>query len=58
MNIDNSQINKYILIDKTLRSSYAKIGSAKLSEKEAKLKNYAFAINKVNKKYILEKDWK
>lgn len=58
MNTDNSQINKYILIDTTLRAPYAKIGSAKLSEKEAKVKNYAFAINKVNKKYILEKDWK
>ena len=58
MNTDNSQINKYILIDKTLRSPYAKISSAKLSNKEAKVKNYAFAINKVNKKYILEKDWK
>jgi len=58
MNTDNSQVNKYILIDKTLRPSYAKIGSVKLSDKEAKVKNYAFAINKVNKKYILEKDWK
>ena len=57
MNIDNSPTEKYILIDKTLKPSYAKIGSAKLSEKEAKIKNYAFAINKVNKKYILEKDW-
>jgi hypothetical protein len=58
MNTDNSQINKYILIDTSLRSPYAKISSAKLSNKEAKVKNYAFAINKVNKKYILEKDWK
>lgn len=58
MNIDNSPTEKYILIDKTLKPSYAKISSAKLSNKEAKVKNYAFAINKVNKKYILEKDWK
>ena len=58
MNIDNLPTEKYILIDKTLRSPYAKISSAKLSNKEAKVKNYAFAINKVNKKYILEKDWK
>ena len=58
MNIDNSQINKYILIDTTARPSYAKISSATLSTHEAKVKNTAFAMNKVNKKYILEKDWK
>ncbi len=58
MNNDNSQTEKYNLIDKTLKPANAKIGSAKLSEKEVKIKNYAFAINKVNKKYILEKDWK
>ena len=58
MNIDNSPIEKYILIDKSSRPCYAKIHSVKLSKTEARVKNYAFAINKVNKKYILEKDWK
>ena len=58
MNIDNSPIEKYILIDKSLKPCYSKILSAKLSKTEARAKNYAFAINKVNKKYILEKDWK
>lgn len=58
MNIDNSQINKYILIDTTLRPPYAKIRSATLSSYEAGVKNKAFAMNKVNKKYILKKDWK
>ena len=58
MNIDNSPTEKYILIDKSLKPCYAKIHSIKLSANEAKMKNYAFATNKVNKKYILEKDWK
>ena len=58
MNTDNSLTKKYILIDKSLKPCYAKIHSAKLTKTEARVKNYAFAINKVNKKYILEKDWK
>lgn len=58
MNIDNSPIEKYILIDKSLRPCYAKIRSVKLTKTEARIKNYAFAMNGVNKKYILEKDWK
>lgn len=58
MNIDNSQIKKYVLINTTARPSYAKISVATLSSYEAKIKNLAFAMNKVNKKYILEKDWK
>jgi len=58
MNIDNSQINKYILIDTTQKSCYAFISSANLTEYEAKTKNYAFGLNGVNKKYILQKDWK
>jgi hypothetical protein len=58
MNIDNSQINKYILIDTTARASYARLSSAKLSKYEAQEKNRAFKMNRVAKKYILEKDWK
>jgi hypothetical protein len=58
MHIDNSPIHKYILIDKTLKPSYAKIQSAFLTGKEAQTKNLAFKMNRVNKQYILEKDWK
>ena len=58
MQIDNSAINKYILLDKNLKPSYAKIQSAYLTEKEAQTKNFAFKMNRANKQYILEKDWK
>jgi hypothetical protein len=58
MHIDNSPIHKYILIDKILKPSYAKIQSAFLTEKEAQTKNLAFKMNRVNKQYILDKDWK
>ena len=58
MNIDRSQKNKYILLDKNLKPSYAKVQSVVLTEKEAQTKNFAFKMNRVNKQYILEKDWK
>jgi len=58
MYIDNSPIHKYILLDTTQKPSYAFISSAYLTEYEAKTKNYAFKLNRVNKKYVLEKDWK
>ena len=58
MQIDNSAINKYILLDKNLKPSYAKIQSAYLTEKEAQTKNFAFKMNRANKQYVLEKDWK
>ena len=59
MNIFNNQkLQKYILLDKNLRSSYAKIQSVNLTEKEAQTKNLAFKMNRANKQYILEKDWK
>lgn len=55
---DDSKVNKYILINTKLQAPYARIFSAILSEKEAQIKNRAFDMNKANKKYILEKDWK
>tara|TARA_R110001592_G_scaffold130031_2_gene343005 strand:- start:8007 stop:8183 length:177 start_codon:yes stop_codon:yes gene_type:complete len=58
MNIDNSPTHKYILIDTNLKPCYAKIHTAELSEKESKVKNYAFATNKVNQKYIKKEQWK
>lgn len=58
MKIDNTKIYKYILIDTLKKPCYSFISSVNLTEHEAKTKNYAFGMNKVNKKYILEKDWK
>lgn len=58
MIVDNSPIHKYILIDTSLKSCYAFVSSANLTEHEAKTKNYAYAMNGANKKYILNKNWK
>ena len=58
MYIDNTPMHKYILLDTTQKASYAFISSAYLTEHEAKTKNYAFAMNRANKKYTLKKDWK
>lgn len=58
MNIDNSPTQKYILLDKNLKPSYSKIQSTYLTEKEAQIKNFAFKMNRANKQYVLEKDWK
>lgn len=54
----NPKLYKYILIDTTARASYAKLSSSKLSKYEAQEKNKAFKMNRVAKKYILEKDWR
>jgi len=58
MNIDNSPIHKYILIDTSLKPCYAFISSVNLTEYEARAKSYALAMNRKSKKYILKKDWK
>jgi hypothetical protein len=55
---DDLKVNKYILINTKLQVPYARIFSAILSKKEAQIKNRAFDMNKANKKYILESDWK
>ena len=55
---NNQKSQKYILLDKNLKPSYAKIQSVNLTEKEAQTKNLAFKMNRTNKQYILEKDWK
>lgn len=57
MNIDKTPINKYILIDTIAKPSYAYLGYAYLTENEKGIKNRAFRFNRVNKKYILQKDW-
>jgi hypothetical protein len=56
--INNQKLQNYILLDKNLKPSYAKIQSAYLTDKEAQTKNLAFKMNRANKQYILEKDWK
>tara|TARA_B100000902_G_scaffold141009_1_gene138903 strand:+ start:599 stop:775 length:177 start_codon:yes stop_codon:yes gene_type:complete len=58
MNIDNTPIRKYILLDTIQKPCYAFINSAYLTEHEVKTKNYNFAMNRANKKYVLKKDWK
>jgi hypothetical protein len=58
MKIDNTPEHKYILIDTSAKASYAFISSAILTEYEAQTKNRAFAMNRANKKYVLNKDWK
>lgn len=58
MKIDNTPEYKYILIDTSLKPSYAFISSAILTEYEAQVKNRAFAMNRANKKYIRKEDWK
>jgi hypothetical protein len=55
---DNTKISKYILIDTLAKPPYAYLGHANLSKFEANTKNRAFKMNRVNKKYILEEDWK
>ena len=55
---NNQKLQKYILLDKNLKPSYAKVQSVFLTEKEAQTKNFAFKMNRVNKQYVLEKDWK
>ena len=57
MNIDKTPINKYILIDTRAKPSYAYLGYAYLTENEKSIKNRAFRFNRVNKKYIPQKDW-
>ena len=54
---DNTKLSKYILIDTNEKPCYARIGHAFLTEYEASTKNRAFKMNRVNKKYVLEKDW-
>ena len=54
---DNSNLNKYVLINTSLRS-YALIEKTELTEHEASNKNMALGLNGVKKKYVLEENWK
>jgi len=55
--INNEPLQKYILIDTTLRPSYAKIRSAKLTEQEAILKNLAYRMNRSKYRYVKASEW-
>ena len=57
MNIYNSPIKKYILINTSEKPCYARIRTSFMTEYEASTKNRAFKMNRANKKYILERDW-
>ncbi len=52
-----AQTFKYVLINTSLRPSYALIKRCRLTKYEAQQKNYAFGLNQATKKYILEVDW-
>ena len=54
---DNTKLSKYILINTNEKPCYARISCAFMTEYEASTKNRAFKMNRVNKKYVLEKDW-
>jgi hypothetical protein len=54
----NAKVYKYILIDTNSEPSYAYLGVEKLTKNEANIKNRAFRMNSVSKKFVLEKDWK
>jgi len=58
MNIDKTPIKKYILINIKAKPPYAYLGYSRLTTNEMQIKNRAFKMNRANKKYILEKDWK
>jgi hypothetical protein len=55
---DKSPLDKYVLIDTSLKPSYARLSKAvDLTEAEARQKNYAFSMNRSQKKYIKELEW-
>lgn len=55
---DKSPLHKYVLIDTNLKPSYARLSKAVgLTEAEARKKNYAFSMNRSQKRYIKESEW-
>ena len=56
--VKKQPIKKYILIDTLLESCYAYLGCGYLTEEEVGIKNRAFLMNRSNKKYILQENWK
>ena len=56
--INNEPLENYILIDTSLRPSYAFIWSTKLTKTEAILKNRAYRMNRSKYKYVKKSEWK
>ena len=56
--INNEPLEKYILIDSSLKPSYSYAGYSHLTKSEVKIKNYAYKINRSKYKYIKKEDWK
>ena len=54
---DNTTLNKYYLVDISLRPSYAILQSVELTEREARIKNYALRLHRTTKFYIKKKFW-
>lgn len=55
--INNELLEKYILIDATLRSSYAKVKSVKMTQEEALIKNFAYGMNRSKYRYVKASEW-
>ena len=55
---NKSPLDKYVLIDTSLKPSYARLSKVvSLTEAEARQKNYAFSMNRSQKRYIKESEW-
>ena len=55
--INNEPLEKYILIDITLKPSYAKVKSVKLTEQEFLIKNLAYRMNRSKYRYVKASEW-
>tara|TARA_Y100000361_G_scaffold32651_1_gene27367 strand:- start:226 stop:405 length:180 start_codon:yes stop_codon:yes gene_type:complete len=55
--INNEPLEKYILIDTTLRPSYSKVKSVKLTQEEALIKNFAYGMNRSKYRYVKASEW-
>ena len=55
--VNNEPLEKYILIDTTLKPSYAKDRSVKLTEQESLIKNLAYRMNRSKYRYVKASEW-
>lgn len=55
--INNEPLERYILIDKSQKPSYAKVKSAKLSKEEVLIKNFAYGMNRSKYRYVKASEW-
>jgi len=56
--INSEPLEKYILIDKSQRPSYAKVKSSKLSKEEVLIKNFAYGMNRSKYRYVKASEWR